>query len=105
MGQINSGVMVTDFDPMLPPLCCHLDMIIKINSVFHFLNNSKRLQAVIRYVKIYYSLTLLGCLRPHKVKNHFGMRVISYVDGVKFEKFVAVSLNKKLTQMLCCQYL
>ena len=89
MGQINNGVMVTDFYPTLPPFCCHLDMF-KKNSIFHFLNNSKRLQAVICYAKIYYSLNLLGCLRPGKDKNHLRMRATFYVDTVKFEKFVAV---------------
>ena len=100
MGQIINGVMVTEIYPTLPPFCCHLDMF-KKNSIFYFLNNSKRFQAVICYAKIYYSLNLLGCFRPGKAKNHFLVRANFYVDSEIGEISHCVLNEKKLTQKLC----
>ena len=97
-------VMVAEFYPMLLPISCHLDMFPRKNLIFSFSNNSRRLQAVIRYVKIYYSLTVLGYFRPGKVKNHFRVRVNFYVDSEIWEICHCVLNEKNLTQMLCFYY-
>ena len=62
--------MVTEFYPTLPPICCHLDMFRKKNSIY-FLNNSRRLQASICYVKI----TLLW--EPIFMKTQWNLRNLS----------------------------
>ena len=54
-----NGVMVTAIYPTLPPICCHFDMFEHKNCLFLFLNNIRRLRAVICCVKLYYSLILL----------------------------------------------
>ena len=74
--------MVTKIYPTLPPICCYLNMFRKKNLLFSFLNNSKKLQAVTYYVKLYNFQTPLGYYGPGKVKNELISDLLKKIQQV-----------------------
>ena len=86
--------MVTEIYPTLPPNCCYLNMFTKKNSLFSFLNNSRKPQAATYYVKVYNFQTSLGCYGPSKVKNELISDLLKKIQQVGKKVFFEFDLPK-----------